>query len=170
MTAVVIRTAQPSDAANLITYIKEFLSEPNLHLPLTSAEFTITITEEQQLLAEFAAADNSVALLAEVDSQIVGELNLKGGKRQATRHTALLGISVRQGWRGRGVGSALLAQAIEWARGSGVITRLELYVYVRNEAAIHLYQKFGFEIEGRRRRVIYQHGEYLDDLVMALLL
>lgn len=170
MMPVIIRPAQPADAANLIAYIQELLAEPNLHMPLTSAEFTVTVAEEQQLLAEFAASDNSVVLLAEVDSQIVGELNLKGGKRQATRHSALLGISVRQSWRGRGVGSTLMAQAIEWARSSGVITRIELYVYARNEAAIHLYQKFGFEVEGRRRRVIYQHGEYLDDLVMALLL
>lgn len=167
---MIIRLAQPADATNLIAYIRELLTEPNLHMPLTPAEFTVTPTEEQQLLAEFAAADNSVELLAEAGSQIVGELNLKGGKRRATRHSALLGISVRQDWRGRGVGSALMAQAIEWARGSGVITRIELYVYARNEAAIHLYQKFGFEVEGRRRRVIYQHGEYLDDLVMGLLL
>jgi RimJ/RimL family protein N-acetyltransferase len=82
----------------------------------------------------------------------------------------LLGISVRQGWRNQGVGSKLLAQAIEWVRQSGVITRIELYVYARNQAAIHLYEKFGFEVEGRRRRALYQNGEYLDDWVMALLL
>jgi RimJ/RimL family protein N-acetyltransferase len=167
---VVIRTAQPADAANLIAYIRELLTEPNLHLPLTSAEFTLTIAEEQQLLADVAAADNSVVLLAEVDTHIVGELNLKGGKRQATRHSALLGISVRQDWRSQGVGSALMTQAIAWARGSGVITRIELYVYERNQAAVHLYQKFDFELEGRRHRALYQNGEYLDDLVMALLL
>ncbi len=170
MTPLVIRPAQPDDAANLIAYVQQLLAEPNLHIPLTTAEFTLTLAEEQQLLAEVAAADNSVVLLAEAGAQIVGELNLKGGKRRATRHSALLGISVRQGWRGQGVGSALMTQAIAWARGSGVITRIELYVYARNEAAQHLYQKFGFEVEGRRRRVIYQNGEYLDDLVMALLL
>jgi putative acetyltransferase len=77
---------------------------------------------------------------------------------------------VRKEWRGQGVGSALMSAAIAWARQTGIVSRIELQVYVRNQAAIALYRKFGFEVEGRRRRVVYQNGEYLDDLVMALLL
>jgi len=69
-----------------------------------------------------------------------------------------------------GSASALTAPAIEWAKGTGIVTRIELAVYARNAAAIHLYEKFGFEIEGRRRRAVYQNGEYVDDLIMALLL
>ena len=63
-----------------------------------------------------------------------------------------------------------LAHAIAWAQQSGIVTRIELYVYARNQAAIHLYEQFGFEIEGRRRRAIYQDGTYVDDLIMARLL
>jgi RimJ/RimL family protein N-acetyltransferase len=141
-----------------------------MNIPLLPSEFNLTVEEEQQLLADFAAAENSISLIAEVDGQIVGEINCKGGKRQATRHSALLGISVDQAWRNQGIGNALMAQAINWARGTGIVTRLELQVYARNSRAIWLYEKFGFQVEGRRRRVIYQNGEYLDDLVMALLL
>jgi RimJ/RimL family protein N-acetyltransferase len=81
-----------------------------------------------------------------------------------------LGISVKQGWRDRGVGTALIRALIDWARATGIITRIELRVYARNAHAIHVYEKFGFEVEGRRRRVILEDGAYLDDLLMGLLL
>ena len=170
MDPLIIREAQPDDAAPLLAYIRRLLAEPDTNIPLLPSEFNLTVEEEQQLLADFAAAENSISLIAEVDGQIVGEINCKGGKRQATRHSALLGISVDQAWRNQGIGNALMAQAINWARGTGIVTRLELQVYARNSRAIWLYEKFGFQVEGRRRRVIYQNGEYLDDLVMALLL
>jgi putative acetyltransferase len=63
-----------------------------------------------------------------------------------------------------------MARAVEWARNSGVVTRIELDVYVENARARHLYEKFGFEVEGRRRRAIFRDGQYHDDLIMGLLL
>ncbi len=78
-------------------------------------------------------------------------------------------MSVKQPWRGRGVGRALMTEALAWAPTVG-IKRIELYVYVRNAPAIRLYERFGFETEGRRRGFIREGDEYLDDLVMARLL
>jgi ribosomal protein S18 acetylase RimI-like enzyme len=165
-----IREARPDDAEQLIAHIKRLIEEPDINIPLAPGEFKLTVEEERQVLANSAAADNTIFLVAEIDSQIVGELSCKGGTRQATRHAVTLGMSVRKEWRGQGVGSALMSAAIAWARQTGIVSRIELQVYVRNQAAIALYRKFGFEVEGRRRRVIYQNGEYLDDLTMALLL
>jgi RimJ/RimL family protein N-acetyltransferase len=165
-----IRAARPDDAEPLIAHIQHLIAEPGINIPLAPGEFKLTVDEERQALAGYEAADNSVFLVAEIDSQLVGQLNCKGGARRATHHAVVLGMSVRQEWRGQGIGAALLTEAIRWARQSGLVSRIELQVYARNEAAIRLYQKFGFEIEGRRRQVIYQNGEYLDDLIMALLL
>jgi RimJ/RimL family protein N-acetyltransferase len=170
MDPLIMREAQPSDAAPLLAYVRRLLAEPDINMPLTPGEFNLTVEEEQQLLADFAAAENSIFLIAEVNGQIVGEITCKGGKRQATRHSVILGISVDQAWRHQGIGSALMARAIDWAKQTGIVTRLELQVYARNSRAIWLYEKFGFQVEGRRRQVVYQNGEYLDDLVMALLL
>jgi len=36
--------------------------------------------------------------------------------------------------------------------------------------ATPLYEKFGFQLEGRRRQAIYQNGQHRDDLIMGLLL
>jgi ribosomal protein S18 acetylase RimI-like enzyme len=81
-----------------------------------------------------------------------------------------LGMTVAWEWRGRGVGSALLAAAIEWARERG-LHKLSLSVFPHNTAAIALYRKFGFVEEGRRVKHFRRaNGELWDALDMGLLL
>lgn len=164
-----IREAQPSDAEPLIAYVQRLAEEPDIDVPLAPGEFSLTVEEEEQLLADWHAAGNCIMLVAEVDGRIVGQLGCRGGTRKASLHAVRLGMSVARGWRNRGIGTALLERAVEWARDTGVVKRIELNVYVRNVGAIHLYEKSGFEIEGRRRRAIRHGGEYVDDYVMALL-
>lgn len=47
------------------------------------------------------------------------------------------------------------------------LTRIEPSVYTDNAAAVVLYEKFGFEIEGAHRRYAFRNGEYLDAYSMA---
>jgi putative acetyltransferase len=46
-------------------------------------------------------------------------------------------------------------------------TRLELEVYVDNEPAIRLYERYGFEREGLMRQYAYRDGELVDALLMG---
>ena len=114
---------------------------------------------------QFAASiDHTIVAVA--DGELVGLLHL-----EPTRHGfADLGMLVARGWRGRGVGSALLAAAVERARADG-LHKLTLEVFPHNEAGIALYRKFGFVEEGRRvgqyRR---SNGELWDSVLMGLLL
>ena len=167
---VFIREARPEDAEEMIAFVNAIVEEPNIDIPRAPGDFTRTVEDERMFLATCAATDNAVFLVAEADGRIVGQLDCKGGTRRALRHAVTLGVSVHREWRDRGVGRALLARAIEWARGTGIVTRIELIVYARNARAIHLYESLGFLLEGRRRRSVHQGGEYLDDLIMALLL
>jgi ribosomal protein S18 acetylase RimI-like enzyme len=81
-----------------------------------------------------------------------------------------IGMMVAPGWRGRGVGTALVAAAIEWARARG-LHKLTLSVFPHNEAAIALYRKFGFLEEGRLTKHIQRtNGELWDLIEMGLLL
>jgi len=68
--------------------------------------------------------------------------------------------------RRRGVGTALLHAAVEWARGASV-RKLELHVFPWNEPALGLYENFGFEREGYRRRHYERGGELVDAILMA---
>jgi ribosomal protein S18 acetylase RimI-like enzyme len=73
---------------------------------------------------------------------------------------------VAAGHRRRGIGRALLEQAVVWARGAGV-RKLELHVFPWNEPAVALYESFGFEREGYRRGHYLRDGEEVDAVLMA---
>ena len=167
---VIIREARPEDAERIISYIQSLSEEPNLDLVFEPGEFDISPEDEQKFIQDHAAADNSILLVGEAGGQIIAVLNCKGGQRKAMRHETRLGISVHKDWRAIRLGHRLMARAVEWARGTGVVTRVELEVFARNAPAIHIYEKFGFETEGRRRGAFYKNGEYIDSLIMALLL
>ncbi len=73
-------------------------------------------------------------------------------------------------YRRRGVGTALLDAADEWARSAGV-TKLELHVFPHNTPAIALYDRHGYEREGYRRRHYRRPGgELVDTILMSKLL
>lgn len=57
-----------------------------------------------------------------------------------------LGLAVAPEWRGRGVGTALLAAAEHWARSQGA-ERMVLDLDVHNEGALRLYRRVGYEVE-----------------------
>jgi ribosomal protein S18 acetylase RimI-like enzyme len=81
-----------------------------------------------------------------------------------------IGMAIAREWRGRGVGSALMEAAIEWARAEG-LHKLSLGVFAHNAAGLALYRKYGFVEEGRRvKHYRRQNGELWDSIEMGLLL
>jgi ribosomal-protein-alanine N-acetyltransferase len=104
--------------------------------------------------------------LALADGELVGSLSVE----ESRFGFGELGMAVARDRRGRGVGSALLATAIEWARERG-LHKLTLSVFPHNTAAIALYRKFGFVEEGRRvKQYRRANGELWDAVEMGLLL
>lgn len=97
---------------------------------------------------------------------LVGNLGIE---RQATG-VATLGMQVADGWRGRGIGTALLRSAVDWARDHDA-HKVQLEVWPHNRAAIALYERTGFVVEGRlARQYRRRSGELWDSLVMGLVL
>ena len=103
-----------------------------------------------------------------LDRQIVGNagLNRLAGRRV---HVGQIGMGVHDDFTGRGIGSALLAALINAADNWLAIKRVELTVYVDNAPAIRLYEKFGFETEGRLSAFAFRNGDYVDAFTMARL-
>ena len=110
---------------------------------------------------------NAAHLLALEDGRVVGGISIRRDDHPATDHVATFGMFVVSSHRGRGVGSALLSEALRWARSYGV-ERVELSVYPHNDAAIALYRRFGFVEEGRLVRHAKKSYGYEDEILMAL--
>lgn len=105
-------------------------------------------------------------LIALVHDELIGEVRVD----PSWMGFGEIGMMVAAGWRGRGVGTALVAAAVDWARARG-LHKLALSVFPHNEAAIALYRKSGFIAEGRLvRHVRRADGQLWDLIEMGLLL
>lgn len=117
-----------------------------------------------EMLATSWKIDGTLVALAE--GAIVGEVNVD----PTWLGFGEIGMMVAADWRGLGVGTALVAAAIEWARSRG-LHKLALSVFPHNNAAIGLYRKCGFVEEGRLvQHVRRADGQLWDLIEMGLLL
>lgn len=107
-------------------------------------------------------------VVMESRGQMVGHLILGPLGLSATRHVSQLTVVVHPGHTGRGYGKALMKYAVDWARESAGVEKIELRVRSTNYRAIGLYESLGFAREGQlKNRIKLQQG-YADDICMAL--
>jgi len=158
-----IRHAEPSD----YEAVQRIFAGPRairgtLQLPFPSLE------QSRKRLAE--PREGVTRLVAAVDDEIVGILGLHTyPKTPRRRHAGYIGMSVRDDWHGRGVGTALMEAAVDLAENWLNLERIELTVFTDNAPAIGLYEKFGFMTEGTLRKYAFRDGEYVDVYTMARL-
>lgn len=160
----VIRRAQPRDAAALVDLAQEVSAEPEGWLIADGG--WRTAGEERRYLRAIRRYRNAAVYVAEGEDGIVGRLSLGRDPHPASRHVADLGLMVAHTARRRGIGRALLDQAVVWAGEVGV-RKLELHVFPWNEAAIALYEGFGFRREGYRKGHYRRGRDFVDAILMA---
>ena len=95
-----------------------------------------------------------------------GGLHVGAGRR---RHAADLGIGIATAHQGQGVGTALLEALLDLADGWLGLRRVELTVLTGNDRARRLYERAGFEVEGRLRGSVVAYGALADVWVMGRL-
>lgn len=101
--------------------------------------------------------------------RVVGWCDIVRRSLEGFRHVGGLGMGVMKDYRGQGIGEQLASAALQGARTIG-LERVELDVYASNNAAIKLYEKLGFAVEGVHRRARKLDGQYDDLISMALFL
>lgn len=108
-------------------------------------------------------------LVAIAGGTVVGWCDVVAGSREVFQHSGVLGMGVVEGFRGRGIGRALIEATLAraWERG---LTRVELTVRCDNERARRLYERVGFAHEGRLRHHMRVDGAYHDADLMAIVL
>ncbi len=149
-----------------VALIRELYAQPHayaatLQLPLPSLELW-----QQRYNAASADYTNLVALDGE---KLRGQLGLMTRSQPRRKHTASLGMAVCASSLRQGVGSALLSTALDLCDNWLNIQRIELELYTDNDAALALYQKHGFVIEGEHKDYAFRNGSYVDTYSMARL-
>ena len=124
--------------------------------------------EETRKFVRGNMAKGYPAHVALAQGKVVGWCDILPIDRPTRAHNGVLGIAVVAGFRGQGIGPALMRATLERARMIG-LTRVELSVREDNRDAVALYGKFGFVVEGTQRKAILLDGEYENLIGMALL-
>lgn len=162
---MIIRKAVPADAFQLAVLMKH-VEESNFML-FEPGERKTTAEQLEKRLA--AAGEESVVLVAEEESELTGYLFAMGEGVKRKRHSVYVALGIRQNERGKGRGTQLFLALEEWAKETA-LHRIELTVLEHNLAAIALYEKMGFEVEGVKRDSLWIDGSYANELHMSKLL
>jgi ribosomal protein S18 acetylase RimI-like enzyme len=160
---VYLRPAVAEDAADFIRAVDGVAREGAYFL---RSRFEVNLEAEQTMLAS-ASDRGDLILIARAEGEVVGWVTLLHPRAEFMQHTADLGMGVVGPWRGRGIGSALMQYALEYAAERG-IEKVRLGVRSGNARAEALYHAFGFVEEGYRLRDVKDlEGCYHDIIEMS---
>ena len=163
MTRVRVRPAAPDDVDALVDLFVAVVDEGRW---LGTQPPVDRVVQRQRFLEHIGDAPDSAALVAMVDDSIAGHAWVD----VTPYRVAGLGMLVDAGWRGLGVGDALVGAAIHATRDLGA-HKLALQVWPHNDVARRLYLRHGFVEEGLLRRHYPRgNGELWDSVIMGLVL
>lgn len=162
-----IREAKPSDNKTLNSYIRETYKS-STHLITRPTEFRQGAWKQRHWISKKLTSPVETCILAVSEEQIIGMLENWTDRRKRVTHCTCFALSVKEDFRRKGVGKALLQHFIAWVKKHPTLERIELHVHSDNQAAITLYETIGFQLEGLRRSAVkYEDGRVVDDHIMA---
>ena len=160
----VVRAARPTDARALAQLFQRVRAEGRY---LVTPPGPHSDPREAFYIRELIASGDSLMLVAEADGSVVGNVMVLREQSRVQDHVGTLSITVADGWRDAGIGSALVAAALDWAEARG-LQKVQLSVFPDNARAIAVYERAGFVTEGLRRRQFQSADAGLrDELLMA---
>ncbi len=165
---VIIRTVTESDAEAYLTLGKSIMSE-EIYSLTQADELNLTVEQEREWIKSNIEDESHLIMVAEVDGNVVGQLDFSNGHRKRNAHTGEFGMGVHKDFRGLGIGSLLIRALVDWAKDNPRIEKINLGVHQNNDRAIATYKKIGFQVEGLRTKDLkYPNGVYVDTVLMGL--
>ncbi len=162
--ALLIRAAVPTDAVAISTIYNQGIVDRIATLE------TEQRTPEERLEWLAARGPRQPVLVAELDGMVVGWGCLNQfNPRRAYDFVADFSVYVERGWRGKGVGGALLRALIRRAKQLGY-HKLVLSAFPWNAAGMALYQKHGFRTVGIYKEQGLLDGKWVDTIIMEKIL
>jgi RimJ/RimL family protein N-acetyltransferase len=158
-----LRPARPTDGRALARLFADVRSEGRW---LVTPPGAISEPSEGFWIAEMIRGADHLALVAEADGEVIGNVLVNVDHSATTQHIGVLSICIADGWRDVGLGTELVRAAQDWAGERG-LRKVALGVFPDNERAIAVYERCGFVREGVRRMQYRSGDTYRDELLMA---
>jgi len=158
-----LRPARPSDARALARLFAAVRGEGRWLLTPANA---VSEPSEAFFIGEMIRSSTGLALVAEGDGDVVGNVLVTVERNSVANHVGTLSIVIDREWRDVGIGSAMVRAAQDWIRERG-LAKLALAVFPDNARAIAVYEHCGFTREGLRRQQYRVDGAFRDELLMA---
>lgn len=159
-----LRPIQPQDAQQFLLMMTQLDTETSFML-LEPGERTKDVGKVEAMILRHRN-QNDYFMGVWADERIVGMMSAERGSCHRIAHSAYIVIGMLKQYQGMGIGTALFASLDHWA-SKNKITRLELTVVAKNHAAVHLYQKCGYMIEGTKKQSMMIDGAYEDEYYMG---
>lgn len=166
---IIIRVPEIKDAKGLIEHVKKINKETTF-LIREEEEFNFTIKQQESFIRARVNSDINLFIIAEVEGIVIGSCILSGTNLKREKHKMDLNISIQKEYWGIGIGKKLIEISIGWAKENN-IEKIGLKVDTSNSRAVGLYEKLGFEVEGRLLKDKYMSdGSYRNSYLMGLIL
>ena len=159
---IILRNAEPSDAEDLIKYLKVTTAETP-YLIREPDEVTITIDQEKNFIQGRINSDRELMLIATIDGKHIGNCSLMGiGGYRRYRHRCDVAIALYQEYCGTGIGKLMMETVLDVARKCSY-EQAELEVIASNDKAFAMYEKLGFKKYGEfPGNIKYADGTYVN--------
>ena len=165
---VIIRQIKESDAEEFLSLCRTVDAETPFMM-FEPGERPTKMQEQRDEIRDILSRENQTIFVAENNGQLIGYLTACGGRYKRNKQAVYIITGILRGFTSQGIGTRLFQEMERWAREKE-IHRLELTVVVHNKAALALYRKMGFEIEGRKKHSLLINNCYVDEYLMAKLL
>ena len=162
----VLRTPEVEDADALLAFITKACGETDFLARYPEEWAGMPPEREQAWINGLRNSKNDLAIVCLVDGKLAGncEIDFKSGIKMG--HRASVAIAILQEYWGLGIGSTMFEQMIATARQRGTML-IELEFVEGNDRACALYEKFGFEIIGKKPNAIRKRdGTLLAEYMM----
>jgi UDP-4-amino-4,6-dideoxy-N-acetyl-beta-L-altrosamine N-acetyltransferase len=126
----------------------------------------ITVSEHESWLTSLKGNNRQAVFVALSNGQAIGIVSLNA--INAVQKTADWAFYLDTETQGKGLGSIVEFWMLDYAFNEAGIEKLNCEVLETNPVVIKMHQKFGFEIEGVRRKNILKDGNRIDVILLGI--
>ena len=164
---VLVRTAEPDDAAAITAVMKDVFDESDYHLSVTE-DFKATEEEQRKWIQKALDDPGKLILVAESGGRIVAVLEFDNDYRQRLKHQGTVWVSIASHMRDNDLGTVLASHGWSWVSENPLIEKIYMHVLQTNERSLGLCRKMGFVEEARLKdHVKLAPGRYVDLVILS---